>query len=294
MKTRKRTLYIVIYLVVFEVFIGVLEYFIGVRSFIPSVREAVAGQNPFGFNGLLYYSRVSGLSSNSSVFAIKIMVSLMMLQFLGPRNKKEGFFLYGFLGVGLLLTFTRSVYVALAAFFLMINYKRIIRAVFRFLRGKAKWIYFAVISIFISGIIFLISKLDVLLQQMNRGMKKVDLSSRDSVFQRFSDFFWDNPLLGNGSYKLWIGINGKVFHAHNVFMQIMTTNGVLIGSMYFLMVLININKYNINYIIPILIISLFQYAIFWGISFVDLFFFSFLFMTQNPNFCKTNDSLKEA
>jgi len=56
----------------------------------------------------------------------------------------------------------------------------------------------------------------------------------------------------------------------------MATHGIVISFLYFIFIIFNINRENFIYIIPILIVSLFQYAIFWGVSFLDIVFLHFL------------------
>jgi len=283
----RRILRYIVFFIIFEIVIGILEYLYGVRSFIPSVRDSVSGVNPFGYKGLLYYSRVSGLSTNSSAFAMKIFAGILIVHFLDFRNNQKKIAAYSFLAIGLFITFTRSVYVALAFFILIANINLIKRILAKFLLGKTKLFYIILSGITLIGFLTMISKIDLIIKQLNRGMQSADLSSRDIVFQKFYSFITDNFWLGNGSYKLWIMINDKLFHAHNVFLQILSTNGIIISSFYFVFIIININKINFKYIFPILVLSFFQYAIFWGISFLDLVFFSFLLIKFNKTILHT-------
>src|SRR5690606_6981383 len=85
---------------------------------------------------------------------------------------------------------------------------------------------------------------------------------------------------GNGSYKLWMNINGELFHGHNSFLQTFASHGIVIGLVFVYFVFRNMNRYNYYYLIPILTLSMFQYVIFWGVSFMDLMFFYFLFITK--------------
>jgi len=277
----ERVLRLILFFVIIEIFIGVLEYVVGVRSFIPGVRESVAGESPFGHKGLLYYSRVSGLSTNSSTFAMKIFAGVMIAHLIGFKKKWRMITIYSILGVGLLFTFTRSVYVAVAVFVFLANISLIRRMIVKLLMGKTKLFYILLVLLAITAFIAMMTKIELILAQLNRGMGSVDLSKRDFVFQTFYNFFTEHIWFGNGSYKLWILINDRLYHAHNVYLQVLSTNGILIGSLYFLVILININNRNYKYILPVLVLSLFQYAIFWGISFMDLIFFSFLLIKLN-------------
>src|SRR5690606_24964991 len=126
-----------------------------------------------------------------------------------------------------------------------------------------------------------LSSWEDLYYQMNRGMEDADLSQRDVVLSKYYQFLSDNPLFGNGSYKLWMNINGGLYHGHNSFLQTFATHGVVIGLLFLYLVFRNMNKYNFYYLLPIMVLSLFQYVIFWGVSFMDLMFFYFLFITKD-------------
>ena len=274
-----RVFYYLLIFISVEVFVGVLEYASEVKSFFPSISQSIAGEAPFGYKGLIYYKRVAGLSANSSSFAYKVCVGILLLHYLKFKGRK--LFIYATIfTVGLFITFTRSVILTVLLFLFLVNIPQVKSFLNDLLskRFKVLYILFA-LGLLVLGYIIFSSWAD-LYYQMNRGMENADLSQRDVVLGKYYQFIRDNPIFGNGSYKLWMNINGELFHGHNSFLQTFATNGIFIGLIFIYLVLRNINKHNYYYIIPILIFSLFQYVIFWGVSFMDLIFFYFLFVTK--------------
>lgn len=284
----KRILKIFVFFVSIEILVGILEFYLGVHSIFSNIEKALSGEAPFGAKGLLYYSRVAGLSSNSSVLAMKILGSLMIVYFLRVQNKKKKIALYIFLALGLTITFTRSVILAAVLFIIIANLKYVASIIIKALTGKSKWKYISIFFVSIVGVVIAHNKFLQIINQLNRGRSGTDLSGRDLIFSKFNEFISNNFWFGNGSYKLWINVENKLRHAHNVYLQTLSTNGIIITILFFLFIVININKQNIKYVFPILILSLFQYAIFWGISSFDLIFFTFLLMAKNKNFVKRN------
>lgn len=274
-----RVFYYVLIFISVEVFVGVLEYASEVKSFFPSISQHITGEAPFGYKGLIYYKRVAGLSPNSSAFAYKVCVGILLLHYLKFKGRK--LFIYASIfTVGLIITFTRSVILTVVLFLFLANIPQIKRFANDLLSKRFRVLYLLfALGLLVAGYIIFSSWAD-LYYQLNRGMENADLSQRDVVLGKYYQFILDNPIFGNGSYKLWMNINGELFHGHNSFLQTFATNGIFIGMLFIYLVIRNINKYNYYYIIPILIFSLFQYVIFWGVSFMDLVFFYFLFVTK--------------
>ena len=77
-----RDLKIIQYLLFIEILVACYEYLLGINSvFTHLVRDASNGE-------LLYDSRVYGLSANSSVLAIKLLISYMIYAVLKNENSK--------------------------------------------------------------------------------------------------------------------------------------------------------------------------------------------------------------
>jgi len=282
LKVNKAILYFILLFILFEVFIGVFEYVMEVKSFFPSVLAKIQGEAPFGMRGLIYYKRVAGLSSNSSVFGYKILVGVFILHFLKITGKKKFIFL-SILLIGIFITFTRSVMLSLAVFIVLINISTIKDAIIKLFLNRSTLTYIIYGLVFIGLIYITLYNWDLIYNQLNRGMRTADLSSRDLVFKTFFQFLKDNVFFGNGSYKLWMNIDGDRYHAHNSIMQTLVTNGIIIGFFYIVLIFRNINRQNLPYILTFLVASLFQYIILWGVSFMDLMFFTFLLIKSNKS-----------
>lgn len=274
-----RVFHFVLIFISIEIFVGVLEYIAEVKTFFPSLAKNIVGEAPFGYKGLFYYKRVAGLSGNSSTFAYKIFVGFLLLHFLRLKGRK--YLIYtAIFTTGLVITFTRSVILATLVFFALANMHYVSSFFKDLFSKKIKLLYIFLALGLITAILATLSSWEDLYYQLNRGMEDADLSQRDVVLSQYFDFLGENPIFGNGSYKLWMNINGELFHGHNSFLQTFATHGVIIGSVFVHLVFRNMNRYNYYYIIPILILSMFQYLIFWGVSFMDLIFFFFLFITK--------------
>lgn len=263
----------------FEIFIGVLEYTSGVKSFFPAVLKNIVGEAPFGFNGLIYYKRVAGLSTNSSVFAFKVLIGILLLHHLKIKGRK--LYIYATIfAIGILITFTRSVIVAVLFFLALASIPQISGLLKDLLNKKLRVLYI-LLGVGLLMLVFgVLSNWEDLYFQLNRGMEDVDMSERDIVLQLYYNFLEEHPFFGNGSYKLWMNINGVLYHGHNSYLQTFATHGIFIGVIFLYLVFRNMNKYNFYYLLPILALSLFQYVIFWGVSFMDLVFFYFLLITK--------------
>jgi len=270
------------YLLIFislEIFVGVLEYMAEVKTFFPALAENISGEAPFGYKGLFYYKRVAGLSTNSSAFAYKVIIGFLLLHFLRVKGRK--YFIYtAIFTIGLIITFTRSVILATLVFFALVNSHHIKNFLNDVLSKKFKVLYVLLGIALVIFVLATLSSWEDLYFQLNRGMEDADLSQRDVVLGKYYEFVKENPFFGNGSYKLWMNINGELFHGHNSFLQTFASHGIVIGLVFVYFVFRNMNRYNYYYLIPILTLSMFQYVIFWGVSFMDLMFFYFLFITK--------------
>lgn len=280
------------YLLVFislEIFVGVAEYIAEVKTFFPSLAKNISGEAPFGYKGLFYYKRVAGLSGNSSTFAYKIFVGFLLLHYLKLKGRKYLIFTAIF-ATGLVITFTRSVILATSIFFVLVNIHHVKDFLNDLLSKKFKLLYILLALGILVFIAATISKWSELYFQLNRGMEDADLSQRDVVLSKYYEFLKTNPIFGNGSYKLWMNINGELFHGHNSFLQTFATHGFLIGLLFVYLAFRNMNRHNFYYLIPILVLSMFQYLIFWGVSFMDLIFFFFLLRSKDNVERKENNS----
>lgn len=259
----KKDLKVLLILAALETVIVVLEFIKGVPSFF--INDEFPATSVF----MLYFNRPYGLGNNSSGIAFTILFSFYILEILKPSiNKYARIFLYTLFSIGMLITFNRTAILS----FLMFN---ILLFISKLASSNRKAI--AVKLTLIAGVIIIaIQQLGVLLTQFTRDSGEVDLSGRDVLWKMYLDFISEHFLLGNGTFKYLLNINDKIYHAHNSYLQILATSGIFILVLYMIFIFKNINRYNICFLLPILVASLTQNLIFWGISTAEVYLFFFL------------------
>lgn len=274
----KKDLKVVMFFISLEVIFGIIEFSLGKASILPWVQ--IHGESEFGREGLLYYSRVYGLSTNSSVFSYKILIGLILLNVVDLSKKKYGI-IATILIIGLVITFNRTAIAVFIGYIVLYKIYPILSEIF--IRGKIKVTFLVFSFIILALFLLLLSNFELIFNQFNRGMDASDTSGRLDLWSKYLSFIGDNLLFGNGSFKMWMLHNGKVFHGHNVFLQTLATNGIIIMLLYILLLIFNLNRKVIIYLLPILITGLTQYTYFWGISFVDIFLYFFILKANEFN-----------
>lgn len=266
-----------LWLIVIEIFIAAIEYILGVSSVFKN------NPNYFEFsNEALYYRKVAGLSDSSSVLSYKVMIGLFITHFINI-SKSYKKILYIIMIGGIIFSFNRTVIVSSLLFLIVINYRYI-----KSFASKPLVFILIVFLLLLSGILIFPMASEYLMLQFARGdvNKGVDLSSRSYIWIEYWKLIGQSPFFGSGSYKTFVtipevGYEGHPFHAHNSFLMFISTQGVIISILMAILILININRKNIIYIVAIFIYSMAQYGVFWGVSFLDIILFCFLF---NPIF----------
>ena len=119
-----------------------------------------------------------------------------------------------------------------------------------------------------------------IVNQFTRGTKEINLSGRDEIWLKFINFISSHFWFGNGSNKVYVDYYTHPIHAHNSFLQILANNGIIIFLMFLLLIFTNLHSKNRIYIVSMILVSMFQYGIFWGISFMDILFMVILFRTN--------------
>jgi len=268
-RVNPETLKIILIFIVIESIVGIIEFLIGKPYLIsPGLSR---GENSFGETNFLYYDRVYGLSTVVSVFAQKVFTGILLVYFLKIKKYKIPLILTLLFAV--LVSFNRTAIVAIVIFYgilFLISLKKL----------NSKKIL--LISLGLTILIFLVYQyFNVILYQFNRGQGDVDLSGREMVFPEFFKFISNHLIYGNYCHKLWIFINGAIYHAHNSYLQTFANNGIFLGSLIFVYLFKLLNKNNIRFLFPILMYSTFQYGILWGVSYLDILFFSFIYISRN-------------
>ena len=112
--------------------------------------------------------------------------------------------------------------------------------------------------------------------------KHINTSGRTLIWANFFQFIEEHLWFGNGSDKLYFRekdiVTGeeKLVHAHNSFLELIATHGLLLSALFIGILLVLWRKKNLIFIMTLLFFSLFQYGVFWGISILDVIFMVFL------------------
>jgi len=272
----KKDFEIFVTLILIESIIVIIEYILGINT-IFYFSDKFERFKSFSF---LYYTRPFGLSTNSSVIAEKIMLSILIINYLNLFKKKILF--YVIFGIALTFTFPRTVLVALIVFFLI---KKISTLEFSpSVKRKTLYITIAFLFVIIISVIVGYKKYTKKIEeQFTRGNKKIELAGRNIIWDKYFDFIDHNFWFGNYSQKYGIKYHHRagLTHAHNSFIQVLANHGIFITVFFILLIIVGINKMNYIYILPLIVLSLAQYGIFWGISLNDIILLFFLQNRKN-------------
>lgn len=231
----------------------------------------------------LYFLRPMGLSSGTTTMAFKLLCALIMIDYIG--RKSVGWKIVRvILIVAVIINFNRTSMVAIACYY---------AAKFVIDKSDAPKLKYKVFAILAFVVVLLVSGgVDIILDQFFRGRDSVDLSYRDILWKQNFEFISKNLLFGNHSFKYLTLLDEYGFyeHAHNSFIEMLSTHGLFIFLLYILLIAVNVKRRNALLVMPFIILSLFQYGIFWGISFLDVIFFKLLIFGTDE---KDYDRLEE-
>ena len=256
---------VLIGLVAFEAIVVVTQWVIGVSTFDSSLE----GYATFEEGALAYFQRPFGLSSGSSIMATKLFLAYLLLDFFQFKNKlswlARGLFL-----LAIVFTFNRTVILSLSVYLVLSQMGAFFKL--KYILENA-WV--GLITAIIGGIgtvSLVVVKGADLVGQLTRNTGAIELTGREYLWQDFYKFISEHLILGNGSMKLWL----DGYHAHNSYIELIATNGIIISMLYFLLIYRNIKASNWLFIVSILIFGITQYAFFWGISLFDILLIVFL------------------
>jgi O-antigen ligase len=284
-------------LVIAEIFIGVAEFSLGIRSLV-GAEDLV--QTDFETTDFMYFKRVYGLSSNSSIFALKVLffaaftlpIKPMKQLFDFESDRLLTFYTMSCLFLiftGAFLTFNRTTLAALAAHITLFTLTQP--------RSRATVLP---ITLFLAVIMVaalegqrpgtLATAWSYAIEQLSVGGRSpVELSlqsGRGYLFKQFWDFSIDNAFFGNASAKAWMWYRGRLFHAHNSFLTVLASNGLLIGIP-FLLLFLRIFCRHFWVMLPFIVFSTTQYGLFWGFSTADTLFYTIFVTLTVGDFSRT-------
>jgi len=307
-------------LVGIEVLFGIAEYLFNTRSFFMGTSE----EFQITSKALLYDSRVFGLSANSSIFGLKLLIAALFIEYAG-FNLKLRWLMRALLLLGIVISFNRAVIVGLLFFWcatwvqiLWVNRKEI-RSMYRNSLFQFLSIVLLTVLIFQGPLRYQFSRggseeslfyedgetqltfADFNLscsEQHARILKEgneldttgsvsklflvatngINTSGRKLIWMNFGDFLDQHLWFGNGSDKLMFKTIHQrqrklvMMHAHNSYLELLGTNGLLISCLYVLFYVVIWRRKNTLLLLAVLAYSFLQYGIFWGFSLLDVIF----------------------
>ena len=269
---KERDLKIFVYLVAFECLFVFYESAQGIST----IYNNLEGYSEFeSVDDLIYFNRPYGLSNNASGVAEKLLIAIMFLSLLGKKIKFSFFFHFIFFSA-LIINFGRTAIICVLFFFFL---NLIVKFFTIDTLNKVQSIFLLMLVCIFLFIVIDFSFITELSRQFTRGTDSLDLSGRDEIWPQFINFISNNIFFGNHSIKLYFNHYGTQAQAHNSFIMVLATHGIFIFAIYLLMLFYNISKFNYKYIFTICLFSMTQYAIYWGISFMDT---AFLFFLTSP------------
>ena len=117
---------------------------------------------------------------------------------------------------------------------------------------------------------------------INKTSTVNNTSGRTLIWANYIQFIDENLWFGNGSDKLYFRERDpktgsqKLVHAHNSFLEILGTNGILLTLVFLGITFLLWKRKNLIFLLTLLFFSIFQYGIFWGISTLDVVWMIFL------------------
>lgn len=272
----KKDIKILVIFIAFEVVVGMLEYILKVNSVFYWEDFFTKYNN----DNLMYFSKVFGLSVNSSVLAVKITIAILLIEYYKLFEKKYRYIIRIILFIGLYITFQRTSIIVVLLFYFMQIFKLIINEInpINFTMSINKFITRSILAfVVILLFVLIIVNKQKILNQFSKGKGKIELSGREEIWPKYISFIKNNILFGNYSNKYYVRYRGndEGAHAHNSFLEVFSTHGIFIFILYLLIIIININRNNYLFIGSLVVLSLFQYALFWGISLVDIVLYIF-------------------
>ena len=265
-----------LFFILIDAMVGVAEYTCGVKSFWNVTNDTFEESSE-----LLYFRRSAGINNSSSILGLKIVIGLCIIYILRPKYK---IIYLSILLAGLFCSFNRTYILASFPLWIYFGYER-----YKQLGFKAKLVVICGVSI--CGMYILISIMPVIEEQFFRGNSSLSggaLSHRDEIWHQFMSFYKSHPISGNGSVKMLLP-NG--WHAHNSFIWVLASNGIVIASLYYLYLIAFLNKKILVPMVSLILGSITQCSIYWGLSLCDIFVFYLILNRHRTNLCANSESL---
>lgn len=124
----------------------------------------------------------------------------------------------------------------------------------------------------------------------------IQSSGRKLIWLNYINFIEEKPLFGNGSDKLMFYKYSSAFkdfkliHAHNSYLQLIASNGIIISLLYLLFYILLFRAKNFLALGAILLYCLGNYGIFYGFSSMDVIFLILLMYPLTVNYDHARES----
>ncbi|RQO76830.1 hypothetical protein DBR44_03900 [Aquitalea sp. FJL05] len=272
-KLEKKQLIAISWLTAIECLILFIEFILKINTVFTYHPEYKSGID----YSYIYWGRPFGLSDGSNSFAIKLVIALGIVNYLMETQWKKHL-LQGIIISALIINFSRSAFIAIIFHYIFLyNFHHNNKNLYR----KLSAAIIAIIStIIITNPFNIASKIAF---HLNHGKKTIDYSYRDEIWKSCINFITNNPILGNNSsrFYIWNADYKQWEHAHNSFLHLITSNGILITGLISFWILKHVSKHNFGLLLPLIIFSMGQYGIFWSISIQDVLFINLLIFSKN-------------
>ena len=272
---------LIIYFVLFEIAFALVEYSLGIST----IFRGLSNYRQFDSYQMIYYTRTFGLSGNSSIFGLKIFIALLLLDYL-PLKKWIYIVLKVGIFVGIFLTFNRAVMLITFIYFGFSILKMGVQLIKKTKIKRAPLLLNLLFLLFWfhnpawfqnqfsrNNTQVKMGRFEENPNGINLELPDIEMSGRKEIWEGYLTFTNDNLFFGNGSKKYMLG----TFHAHNSFLEMISSNGIIISLLMLLLIALNLNRFNYIIIGFFLMLSMGQYFVLWGVSLADIIFFSFLF-----------------
>jgi hypothetical protein len=249
----RRDLVVILGLVYVEIAVGLAEFVLGVNTFFAGA-DRVRWETD-----LLYFKRVFGMSTNSSVYAFKVLVAFMIVMVLRSEwSRKMWFGALGILSIGFVTSFGRTALMAAALGWLAYYAAR-----------NRKMLLIWIATVITVGFVYSA----VIFENLTLGRSGEEfVGERHEVYAGFLAIITERPLFGNATRKVWLDIGGGLHHAHNSYLELIASNGIVISGVFLMGFYLLLLRGRVIYALPLLVYSLLQYGLFWGLSFHDVSF----------------------
>jgi hypothetical protein len=244
-----------------------------------------AGVTQWGSNDLLYFNRVYGLSTNSSVAAQKFMLGILLLfdKAAGVRRwRTTALVLFS---VGLYATFNRT---TLFAVFVFLGIKAV-AVVFRASRRRQVQVL-CIAALAAAATALNWRRIETQFLRGNIDSSLVEDSGRSSLWHAARDAMAAHPIVGNLSQRFMVFEDGEWFHLHSSWLQLVVDHG-LVGWFLITHSLSLITRRNFASFCAIGLYSLVQFGLFGKISLINIVFY-YLMRRENAPTLSPSKSFK--